>query len=121
MNLRTETALPIVATAFVPWFIKITLLFKITEFPRSLLVAAHWLMVVLFFGVTFSWYFQRHPKAEPFIVTIIAMVSLAVFEYIYFSYFYTGDLWFLTYADWIVPAFLIASTIYFVGKLTSGR
>ncbi|MFZ4461453.1 MAG: hypothetical protein ACOYN2_02705 [Patescibacteria group bacterium] len=45
--------------------------------------------------------------------TMIAfMVSLFVIEIYFFGFVYDKPLWFLNFTDWIVPVFLIASTIY---------
>ena len=109
--------IPIAITAFIPWIIALAGFSAAASLPRSLFITVHYLMDVSLFAIAFIVYFRVHPKSGPFGVMAIAMASLAVFELVYFGYFYEGDLWFLTYIDWIVPAFLIASTIYWIGKL----
>lgn len=107
----------IAITAFIAWIIVLAGFFAAANLPRLLFVPVHYLMEVSLFAIAFIVYFKGHPKASPFGVMAIAMASLGVFELVYFGYFYQGDLWFLTYVDWIVPVFLIASTIYSVGKM----
>ena len=48
----------------------------------------------------------------PFIGMIICMIVLFIVEIVFFNFFYDKPLWFLNFTDWIVPVFIIASTIY---------
>ncbi len=43
---------------------------------------------------------------------IICMIVLFMVEIVFFNFFYDKPLWFLNFTDWIVPVFIIASTIY---------
>ncbi len=106
----------IAITAFIPWLITLAALGPASSLPRIAFLAVHYLLIILLFGVAFANYFKGHRKEDPFTVMGVAMLSLFVYEIVYFKFLYEGELWFLTYWDWIVPAFLIASTIYFVGK-----
>ena len=47
-----------------------------------------------------------------FVGMIICMIVLFMVEIIFFNFFYDKSLWFLNFTDWIVPVFIIASTIY---------
>jgi len=119
MTLNSKNILPITVTAFFPWIIKVALLSLIMGFPHTLFVAAHYILIFLLFAAAFTLYFQSHKQQEPFMVMVVAMASMVVFELVYFLYFYSGTFWFLTYVDWIVPAFLIASVIHGTGVLVT--
>ncbi|NQV89629.1 MAG: hypothetical protein HQ488_04875 [Parcubacteria group bacterium] len=106
----------IVITTFIPWLITLAALGPASSLPRFLFLAVYYAISVLLFGVAFANYFKGHQKESPFSVMGVAMLSIFFFEIVYFKYLYVGDLWFLTYLDWVVPVFLISSTIYFVGK-----
>ena len=43
----------------------------------------------------------------------IAMISLFIIEFVFWNFFYKGELWFFNFVDWVIPAFIVASTIYF--------
>lgn len=104
-------------TAFIPWILTLAGLSATMELSRAVFIPVHYIMDILFFGVAFGWYFKGHLKQDPFRVMIVAMAYLLLFELIYFGFMYEGELWFLTYVDWVIPVFLIASTIYGVGAV----
>lgn len=106
-------------TSFIPWLITLAALSAMTTLPRLAFVAIHYVLVVLLFGVAFAIYFRERKGADPFTVTVIAMLCLLVFEITYAGLLFEGPRWHLTYVDWFVPAFLIASTIYGIGKFFS--
>ncbi len=106
----------IAITAFIPWLITIAALGPANSLPRLLFLAVYYSLNVLLFGIAFANYFKGHQGEDPFVVMGFAMLSIFLFQVIYFKFLYEGDLWFLTYLDWVVPIFLISSTIYFVGK-----
>lgn len=86
--------------------------------PRPLFIAVHYLLCVAAYALCFWAYFSwvRQPLS-PFVAMVVAMLTAFVIEIIVFRFLYTGSLWFLNFVDWIVPVFLIASTIYAVGAL----
>lgn len=67
--------------------------------------------------VLFYVYFKYFDHLSPFGTMAVAMLIFFALDFVIFKYFYKGELWFLNFIDYILPAFLIASTIYFVGKL----
>ena len=104
--------------AFVPWVTIVFLLHLIVRFPRLLFVGLHYALSCLLFGFIFSHYFEVYPGSKPFEISGIALVCIFVFEGI-FAIFWNNDFVVTyTYFDWIVPIFLIASTIYAIGKNT---
>ncbi|PJA45244.1 hypothetical protein CO174_04025 [Candidatus Uhrbacteria bacterium CG_4_9_14_3_um_filter_50_9] len=109
----------IAITAFIPWLLLLAGLSQITELSRLFFIVIHYLMNMALFAIAFGWYFKGHQKEDPFRVMAVALVCLVVFELVYFGFIYEGELWFLTYVDWIIPAFLVATSIYGVGKLTT--
>lgn len=119
MRAKTVRFATVAITAFIPWLITLAALGAMADLPRFAFVAIHYVLIVLLFGVAFAIYFRGHNGVDPFTVTIIAMLCLLVFEITYAGLLFEGLLWYLTYVDWFVPAFLIASTIYAAGKFFS--
>ena len=76
----------------------------------------HYLANVFVFGFLFHFYFEARPKTSPFDTMIIAILSLTVFEAVFLWFYAEDPMHFLNYVDWIFPAFLIATTVYAVGK-----
>ncbi|MBI4435228.1 hypothetical protein HY630_01010 [Candidatus Uhrbacteria bacterium] len=113
---RTVHLFSVAITTFIPWLISQASLSAASVFPRPLFVLIHWLLVVLLFGVSFAIYYRGHKGVNPFTVTVIAMLCFFAFEIVYLVFLYEGERWFLTWTDWFVPVFLIASTTYWVGK-----
>ena len=116
MDTKTVRIFSVAIATFIPWLISVASLGAIAMLPHSLFVLVYYTLVVLLFGVGFGFYFYGHKGADPFTVMGTAIVSLLFFDAVYFGYLYEGDLWFLTYIDWFFPLFLIASTIYWIGK-----
>ena len=77
----------------------------------------HYLVVAAAFFIVFFFYFTFFSAFSVFTTMAIAMVFLFSVELFIFRYLYSGELWFLNYADWIVPIFLAASAIYLSGYL----
>ncbi len=117
MSFRTVRIFTVAITAFIPWLLTLSALGAAGMFSRGVFVAVHYALVVLAYGVAFGMYFRAHKGVDPFVVMGIAILSLFVFEFVYLVFLYEGERWFLTWTDWFVPVFLIASTIYWVGKL----
>jgi len=117
MYLRRPSFFSVTIITFVPWCL--SLLFLMTDhfFSKVISLLFHYILVLFLYGVTFFLYYEKHKGADPFTVMIFAILSIFIFELIYFGFFYQGDFWFLNYFDWFVPLFLISSTIYGVGKL----
>lgn len=103
-------------TAFIPWLLLIATLGALANVPYPLFVATHWVLDVALFAVAFVLYFKGHEQETPFEVMVAAMGWLFAFDVIFFGFIYQGDLWFLNYIDWIIPVFLVATTIYLTGK-----
>jgi hypothetical protein len=116
MDHRTVRVFSVAITAFIPWLITLAALGTASMFPRPMFIVLHYVLVVLLFGVAFVIYYHGHKGLDPFTVMGIAVLSILVFDFVQVSFFYEGELWFLTWVDWFVPLFLIASTIYGLGK-----
>lgn len=115
MRAKTVRVATVAITTFIPWLIALAALGAMAGLPRPAFVAIHYTLIVLLFGVAFAIYFRERKGVDPFTVMVIAMLCLIVFEIIYTGFLFEGPRWFLTYADWFVPAFLIASTVYWTG------
>ncbi len=83
---------------------------------RVVFVLLHYLAVVVSFGLVYFVFFRYFSYFNPFTTMAVGILSVFLIELVVFSYFYQGELWFLNFVDYIVPVFLAASTIYFVGK-----
>jgi hypothetical protein len=117
MEKKTVNIFTIAVTTFIPWLISLAALGASSTLARPILVASHYTLVVLLFGVAFSIYYKGHKGSDPFTVMGTAMISFICFEVIYYGFVYDGTLWFLNYIDWFLPTFLIATTIYGLGKI----
>jgi len=114
---RIVAALTVAVFAFFGWLPILMALGLLRDLPRLLFVLTHYALDVLVFAGVFAAYYRNVGHFSPFATMAIAMLSLFAIEFIYWRFLYTGELWFLNFVDWIVPAFLVASTIYFVGLL----
>ena len=116
MNPKTIRIATVAITTFIPWLITLAALGATTTLPRPLFVLIHYILIVLLFGVAFSLYYKDRKGVDPFSVMVIAILCLFAYEMVYVGFLYEGPRWFLTYLDWLVPVFLIASTVYWTGK-----
>lgn len=102
--------------AFVPWVVVLFALSFAIYLPRSLFITVHYFLDVFLFGFVFHYFFETHPHASAFTTTTLALIALFIFELIFLNFFSSDPGRFLNYVDWIFPAFLIATSIYVVGK-----
>jgi len=114
---RILAALTVAVFAFFGWLPILLSLGLLRDLPRLFFVLIHYLLDILVFGGVFAAYYRNVSHFSPFATMAVAMLSLFAIEFVYWKFFYSGELWFLNFVDWIVPAFLVASTIYFVGQL----
>lgn len=105
----------VVGATTLGWFTVLGLLAVLGRLPRFWFVMSHYVVDAFVFGLIFWFLFRRVDGVTPFSGMAIAMLTLAALEYVAWGLIYKGDLWFLTFEDWIVPAFIIASTVYFAG------
>jgi len=101
--------------ALVGWLPVLLALSWIRSLPRAWFVLLHYALDILVFGAVFALYYKYFGHFSPFVTMAIAMVSLFAIEFIVWGLLYHGELWFLNWIDWIVPAFLVASTVYLIG------
>ena len=99
----------------VGWVVALGVLAFAKDWPRFLFVTFHYALNGLLFGVLFGVYFKYVHHFSPFVTMAIAMVSLFLIELVFWRFLYHGPLWFLNFVDWMVPAFIVASTVYFTG------
>ncbi len=84
---------------------------------RYVFIISHYLFVAFAFTSTFFLYNTFFVTFTAFTTMAIAMLFVFFLEILVFKYMYSGDRWFLNYVDWIVPIFIAASSIYFIGIL----
>lgn len=116
MDSRIPHITTIAIAAFIPWLIRLAVLGASSFLSRPVFLLVYYLIVILVFAVSFSLYYLSHPGRDPFAIMGTAILCLLIYEVIYFRFFFAGSYWFLTYLDWFLPMFLIASTIYGLGK-----
>lgn len=119
MDPRTVRVATVAILTFIPWLITLAALETAAMFARPVFVAFHYLVIVLLYTVAFAWYYQGHKQAEPFTVMGTAVGCWLALEVGYSLFVYEGSLWFATYTDWIVPMFLMATTVYAVGRFVN--
>jgi len=85
---------------------------------RPTFIVWHYLVdVVAFFGMFWVFFTCFHGTSSVFAVTAVGMTFVLFYEMIVFRYLYCGDRWFLNWVDWIVPMFLVLSSMYAAGVL----
>jgi hypothetical protein len=112
---KALAALTVMFFALLGWLPILFTLSWIRGLPRFWFVLLHYALDVLVFGLVFSLYYKRVGHLSPFATMAVAMLSLFAIELVFWGIFYSGEMWFLNWIDWIVPAFLVASTVYLVG------
>ena len=100
--------------ALLGWGVVLGILFYVKDMPRIWFIILHYLVDIVVFGGIFWVYAKFGQKVEPFQTMAIAMIALIAAEFVLWKFVAPGNTQYLTFVDWIVPAFLIASTVYFV-------
>lgn len=85
--------------------------------PRLWFIFWHYIVVFVLFSIAFSFYFRFFDHFSVFTATLLGLASVLLIEVVVFRYFYTGELWFLNYVDWVIPVFLAMSAIYLSGVI----
>lgn len=100
------------------WII-IAIYFAISKnLSRFWFVLGHYLVVIIVLSVIFGYYFRHFGHFSPFATMAIALVSNFAIELVVFRFFYPEGAKFLNFFDYILPIFISASAIYFVGILS---
>ncbi len=89
--------------------------FAIAEkWQRLLFIGIHYVVsIVTFLLVAYIYVrYLRTLELSVFQIMLTTMISLFTIEILFFSFIYKESTWFLNFTDWIVPVFLIASTVY---------
>ncbi len=87
------------------------------KLKRTTYLGLHYLVLVMAFMLVFWVYFAFFNTTPVFWTTLTACGFILALEWIVFRYLYSGDRWFLNWCDWILPMFIVASSIYFVGSI----
>lgn len=70
--------------------------------------------------VFYLFYKVNNRSLSPFAVTGVSMMAYFFVYYFVYKFLYRGELWFLNYADFIIPVFIMATVIYFLGVYIRG-
>ncbi len=116
MNERFAKFLTVAVYTFVPWAIVLFVLTIGINLPRGAFIFVHYLVDILAFGIVFHFFYETHKNASAYTTTLNMLIALFVFEAIFLGFFSSEPGQFLNYIDWIFPAFLIATTVYAIGK-----
>jgi hypothetical protein len=110
--------LPIVLVTILSWLLVLFGVNALEEIPVWPRVFMHNFFVLLFFGMVFISYFRMQKRVNAFAVSIIALSTYCVSEIAFWIILYPGKApYVFSFSDWILPAFLMTSLIYFFGKL----
>jgi len=101
---------------FVAWVVLMFVLNFFTSLSRDVFAFLHILFAVIIFAIVFRSYYQAHENSSHFVTVIQAIVSFVIFEIVYINFFQPGPSHLLDFIDWILPFFLVVSTIYAIGK-----
>ncbi len=119
MKEHTVKIVPIIVASFIPWLILVAAETTAYTLGEPWFLVIQYTLAVLIFAIAFTMYFRANPKARIFEATITAMVCICVYEIVYWTFVFEGPSPCEGYAHWIVPMFLIATTIYTIGKHTT--
>ena len=112
-----QSGLCLIATTLASWGLSLVVLLSVRNFPRFWFIAIHYIVITVIFGVSFYIYRRYFGKFDAFTTTVLAMLVLVIIEFVFWKLIYSGTIWFFNYVDWIIPAFIIASVIYFVSSI----
>lgn len=111
------TIFSIFGASLLSWLILAGYFLISQNLSRITFIFLHYLTAIGATALFFFILYKYLPHFTPFYTMVTAMISLFIIEFIVFKYIYKGELWFLNFIDWMVPAFLIATTIYLIGYL----
>ncbi|MDX1607907.1 MAG: hypothetical protein R3251_01730 [Candidatus Spechtbacterales bacterium] len=111
-------ALIIFSITLFGWLLALGIFTLAKDMPRNAFIAVHYIVDIIIFGGIYILYFKFIKQHfAPFAVVAVAMGSLFIFEFILWRFVAPEQAHtYLNFVDWIVPAFIIASSIYFAGK-----
>ncbi|MBI2474834.1 hypothetical protein HYV69_00185 [Candidatus Uhrbacteria bacterium] len=101
---------------FVAWVVLMFALNFFSSLPHNVFAFLHIVFAIIIFAIVFHSYYQANERSSPFFTVIQAIVAFVIFEIVYINFFQPTSNHLLDFVDWILPFFLIASTIYAVGK-----
>ncbi len=107
---------PIIIATFIPWLILLAGEGAAVGLGDPLYLFVQYTLAIAIFAISFSMYYRANPHTDPFEVTISAMACIFIYEIINWGFISQPDPSLFTYLHWIVPMFLIATTIYALGR-----
>jgi len=111
----------IAVLSFLAWIVVLGFLSYIRGLSRAWFVILHYFANVIVFGFVFFVYFKYLGSLPAFKTMVASILSLLTFEFVFWVFIYNGELWFLNIIDWVIPALLIAFTIYEVGRCVNEK
>jgi hypothetical protein len=110
--------LPIVLVTILSWLLVLFGVNAIADIPVWSRVFMHNFFVLLFFGMVYTSYFRMQKRVNAFAVSIVALSTYCACEVAFWVILYPGQApYVFSFSDWIFPAFLMTSLVYFFGKL----
>ena len=107
--------LSIFGASFFTWVLLAIYFAVAMNLSRGVFIVAHYTTSFVATILMFSLLYKFLPTFTPFWTMISAMISFFIIELLFFGFVYKEDLWFLNFIDWMVPVFIISTTIYFLG------
>lgn len=112
------TILLIGVHALIAWILIEVFVNMAHNLSRAHYLLWHYFVVIIAFAGLFSVYFTLFDvDATAFEITSIGMLFVLSLEWIVFRFLYSGERWFLNWADWILPMSLAMTTIYVTASL----
>lgn len=118
---KTFSAVPVVIFALLAWFVSLGVIEILEGLPFWIRLFSHWIIVVSVYGFAFGMYYQYHRSTDVFGATATVFVTVVLTDFLFWQYVQPGDCPYdYGFLDWMVPLFLITSTVYAVGVLFHG-
>ncbi len=109
------TILLICVHALAAWILVEIFVNTCHRLPRALYIVFHYIVVLVAFFSVFSFYYSFFTQHSIFKTTLVAIFFIFGLEFLVFRFLYSGEKWFLTFVDWMIPIFIATTAVYFAG------
>jgi hypothetical protein len=102
--------------AFVGWLVVLGALAAMADVPRAAFIGVHDALNVLVFGLLAFLYQRLVRKLSPLCAAGVGLAALVACDLVFWTFFYSGPLWFLDVVDWVIPACLAFLALWLGGR-----
>lgn len=114
----------LIAAATASWvlvFLAVSSYIRIFGISGIHFILAHYLIDALVISFVYYFYYSYGAHFSPFVTMVISMTTIFILEFLFWGVLYKGDTRLLTFTHFIVPMFLVSTTIYALGLIHIGN